>query len=248
MGLIFRPNIFKPFPQVVAAMTYRGGVREPYGFNMSSYIGDAEERVTANRRKLAEGLGFPLDRLAVQRQVHGDRAVRVGEDYRPGESDALHTDEAGRLLAVSIADCVPVLVAEPEWGVVAAIHSGWRGSAQNIAGKTVKRLKREYGLSAAGLYLWIGPSAGQCCYEVGGDVAEAFAARHSREIGGGKYLFDNRGVVLEQLIDAGADPEHIEVDIRCTICDRRFHSWRREREQSGRMFAVIGLRDEHNDG
>jgi copper oxidase (laccase) domain-containing protein len=81
----------------------------------------------------------------------------------------------------------------------------------------------------------------QCCYEVGTDVAEQFDDRYSLPLGGGKWLFDNAGVVLDQLIAAGLQPERIEMEDRCTICDPRLHSWRRDREKSGRMLALIGL-------
>ncbi|MCB0711589.1 MAG: peptidoglycan editing factor PgeF [Ignavibacteriae bacterium] len=247
MGLLIKPNIFKPYPQLVAAMSLRGGKGEAFGFNMSTAVGDREEQVLANRQHLAARLGFSLDRLAVQHQVHGDRVVYVDENYQLGDSDALYTNKTGHLLAVSVADCVPILIADPDRNVVAGVHSGWRGSVQNIVGKTLALLKDVYTLSAENLLVWVGPSAGQCCYEVGADVAGAFDSKHSRGISDGKYLFDNRGVVVEQLLAEDVLPERIEVDLRCTICDTRFQSYRRERERSGRMFAVIGVKEESLD-
>ena len=139
------------------------------------------------------------------------------------------------------------MIADRDRSVVAGVHSGWRGSVQNIVGKTLALLKDVYTLSAENLLVWVGPSAGQCCYEVGADVAGAFDSKHSRGISDGKYLFDNRGVVVEQLLAEDVLPERIEVDLRCTICDTRFQSYRRERERSGRMFAVIGVKEESLD-
>ena len=148
MGLIITPTIFKSYPELKAGMTLRGG-KEPFGLNFSYYVGDDEKRVRDNRRSLSEKLGFPLTRLAIQKQVHGDRVVYVDESYQPSQSDALITDQEGWLLGISVADCVPILLAMPEKNVLAGIHSGWRGSAQNIVGKAVTTLKVKFGVSPA---------------------------------------------------------------------------------------------------
>jgi YfiH family protein len=241
MALIHEPKIFKRFPGVRAAMTLRGTTHLPYGFNMSLTVGDDGERVRDNRARLARRLGFEPDRMATQRQVHGEEIVRVAGGYLPGESDALITDQPGWLLAISIADCVPVLIHDPDRGVVAGAHSGWRGTARNIAGKTVARLRREHRSAPEALQIYIGAAASACCYEVGEDVASAFDGRYSRPLGGGKYLFDNKGAVLDQLLASGVPAGSIELDPRCTICDPAFHSYRRDGARSGRMFAVIGM-------
>lgn len=222
-------------------MTLRGKQSLPRGLNFSHAVGDDPERVEANRRAVAEQLGFAPEQFIWQKQIHSDQIICVEPGYVPGESDALVTDRPGFLLAASIADCVPVLLYGPSKRVVAAVHSGWRGTAQNIAGKTLSFMERELNVSPQDLRVWIGPSAGQCCYEVGEEVAQGFASRHSRSLGEGKYLFDNRGAVLAQIVEAGVPSASVEVDVRCTICDDRFHSYRRDREASGRMVAMIGV-------
>jgi YfiH family protein len=241
MALIYQPRIFKPFPHVRAAMTLRGTTHLPYGFNLSLSVGDDEGRVMRNRAQLASRLGFSPERLATQRQVHGDTIAIVGEGYIPGESDALIAPEPAWLLAISTADCIPVLIYDRKNDIVAGAHSGWRGSAVNITGKLVARLRDECTSEPAWLHVYVGTSAGQCCYEVGEEVASRFDERHSRPIDGGKYLFDNRGVVLDQLLEAGVPPQQIELDSRCTICDPGYHSYRRDGRSSGRMFGVIGI-------
>ncbi len=241
MALIHEPKIFKRFPGVRAAMTLRGTTNLPYGFNMSLSVGDREERVGENRARLARRLGFAPERLAMGRQVHGDVICMVDDRYAPAESDALITAEPGWLLAISVADCIPVLLYDPVGGVVAGVHSGWRGTRSNIAGKTVARLRDDHRSAPEALQIYIGASAGGCCYEVGEDVASAFDGRYSREIGSGKYFFDNKGAVLDQILASGVPAAGIELDPRCTICDPSFHSYRRDGAASGRMFAVIGL-------
>lgn len=241
MSLIYEPRIFKRFQGVRAAMTLRGSADNPYGFNMSLSVGDDEDCVRENRRRLAVRLGFQPERLATQMQVHGDTIGMVKEGYSPCQSDALIAAEPGWLLGVSVADCIPVLMYDAGREVIAGVHSGWRGTARNISGATIARLEKEFGTRPEDLFIYAGASAGQCCYEVGEDVASAFNPHHSRVLGQGKYLFDNKGAVLEQLLEAGVPSAQIELDVRCTICDPALHSYRRDGARSGRMFGVIGL-------
>lgn len=241
MALIYHPRIFKPFPNVRAGVTLRGTTHLPYGYNMSLSVGDDPDRVRRNRAHLAERLGFSPDRLATQQQVHGDTIRIVSGGYEPEESDGLIASEPAWLLAISVADCIPVLVYDDEKKIVAGAHSGWRGTEQKIVGKLVAKLREEFDSTPSRLHVYVGVSAGQCCYEVGAEVAERFDTRHSRPFREGKFLFDNRGVVLRQLLDAGIPPRQIELDPRCTICDPNFHSYRRDGSASGRMFGAIGM-------
>lgn len=245
MALKIAPKIFREFPEVRAAMTLRGKSSHPYGFNLSPYISDEPERVAAHQCKAAEMLGFDPDRMAVQKQVHGRRIVEVDDEYIPGESDALCTSHSGWLLAISVADCVPILFYDPETRTVAGVHSGWRGTLAGIGPATIEYLASNKGIRPENIRAWIGPSAGICCYEVGADVAEQFPAEHSRPLGNDKFLFDNRGAVLAGLLGAGLREQHIEMDIRCTICDERFHSYRRDGGLSGRMYALIGMTEDN---
>jgi YfiH family protein len=241
MALIYEPRIFAKTPGVRAALSLRGTTRPPFGFNMSLSVGDDEAAVVANRERLARRLGFAPERLAMQRQVHGDVIADVAHGYAPCESDAMMTGEEGWLLAVSVADCVPVLLYDDEHRAIAGVHSGWRGTARNIVGATIARMRERYLTEASKLRVYVGAAAGQCCYEVGEDVASAFDERYSRAIGGGKYLFDNKGRVLDQVLESGVDTGLVELDPRCTICNPGFHSYRRDGAKSGRMLAVIGM-------
>lgn len=241
MALIYRPAIFRNHPRVRAALTLAGNPARPYGFNMSNGVGDDAERVRANRARLAAMLGFDVQRLAVQSQVHGTAIAEVREGYVPGESDALVTSEPGWLLTASVADCLPVLLYDERLHVVAAVHSGWRGTHARIVEKTISHLEEHYGSRPADLLVYVGAGADQCCYEVGAEFASKFDGRFLRATGDGKFLFDNKGVVLNSLLSLGVAERRIEFDERCTICDRHFHSYRRDRDRSGRMFGVIGI-------
>lgn len=247
MPRLFIPSIFRRSTSVRAAMTLRStSARDARGFNMSVAVGDDPGIVERNRQALVDRMGFERRRLALQRQVHGINAVHVEEGYVAGESDALMTDVPGWLLGASIADCVPVLVHDARNAAVAAVHSGWRGTEQNIVAATLDAMSSRYGTEAGDLRVFIGPAAGGCCYEVREDVAGKFPERYSRPYREGTWLFDTRGVVLDQVMEWGVPSNSIEVDPRCTICDASFHSFRRDAAASGRMLAVIGLQIEED--
>ena len=194
-------------------------------------------------RRLSSALGLHGIPIHWARQVHGDSAITVraaaatGEAADSGECDALATDRAGAALVVQTADCVPILLAAP--AAVGAAHAGWRGSAKNVAAAAVKALD---GLGAAPgtLRVWIGPSIGPCCYEVGGEVAAQFAGDFIRAGCGSGFRLDLRAVNVAQLEAAGVPRAAISVHPACTKCGgETFSSYRRDGERAGRMIALI---------
>ncbi len=98
------------------------------------------------------------------------------------EADGVMTDEHGVALVVQVADCVPLLMADPRTGAVAAVHAGWRGTAANIAAAAVRRLQQQYGCRPEDLVAAIGPCIGACCYQVGPEVREAFTSASDASI------------------------------------------------------------------
>jgi polyphenol oxidase len=149
---------------------------------------DNQDCVLANRKKFFEAIGAKKLRPILLRQIHSDVVyvagsadVAQGEHAPPG--DALITRERGILLAVQAADCIPILLADAKQRAVAAIHSGWRGTAQRIAEKALGRMRMEFGTRPADVIAVIGPGIGPCCYEVGPEVVGEFAAKfpNSRE-------------------------------------------------------------------
>jgi YfiH family protein len=157
------------------------------------------------------------------------------------EGDALLSDRAGVLVGVKTADCVPILLVDPSIPAVAAIHAGWRGSAENIAAAAVSELASRWTTRPGNLRAAIGPSIGVCCYEVGPEVARRFETWNSklRQAQGPVHL-DLRAINEAQLRAAGV--ANIWKSGECTFClPGRFYSFRREREKAGRMLSFIGL-------
>lgn len=225
--------------------TRDGGVSEPpYDrLNLGGAVGDDPARVAENWRRLEEETGL---RFARVRQVHGARVVRAETPCGPvEEADAVVSTVEGVAACVSIADCVPVLLADPETGAVAAVHAGWRGTLARAAAEGVLALAREAGAPASRLLAAVGPSIGPCCYEVSDDLAGQFRGA----LGDGVVrpgarprldLWRANAVVLSQ---AGLRSDRIELLARCTSCEReRFFSHRRDAGRTGRQMAFIAPR------
>ena len=228
---------------VVAALSTRhGGVSPaPLGMNISFRVGDDKQNVRENRRRFLAGLGMTEERLAIPGQVHSATVKRVERPGHVPECDGLITNVAGIVVTVTVADCLPLLLADPMSRSVAAVHAGWRGTASGIALTAVELLAREFGAHPSGLRAYLGPSARSCCYEVGEEVAALFEDRFVRREAARRYL-DLKAAVEAQLIGAGVAPENIESSPDCTISrPDLYHSYRRDGARSGRMMAVIGL-------
>jgi YfiH family protein len=163
--------------------------------------------------------------MASLKQIHSAICQRTVEAVLVGEGDALISDRVA--VSVRTADCLPVLLADERRNIVAAVHAGWRGTAARI----VQAALREMGSDPRDVIAAIGPGIGVCCYHVGEDVARQFG----RESAG---CVDLAAANFEQLRESGV--ERIDVVKACTFCDaERFHSFRRDKENAGRMISFI---------
>lgn len=243
------PTIYAGFPEIVAAASTRnGGVNGGrYGMNISLSVGDDPASVADNRKRLLEALGMREDRVAHPGQIHGDRVVVVETGGRYPDCDALITSVPGLYLAITIADCVPMLLFDPVTKTIAAVHSGWRGSAAGILTKTIGILNGRFHIRPANLYAYIGQSAGGCCYEVGDEVAALFPGEVLNQSDNKRSTLDLKKFNHMLLLRHGIPDSQIGLSTHCTICEGElFHSYRREKERSGRMMAVIGRKTDLN--
>jgi polyphenol oxidase len=236
--------------------TRLGGSSEgPYAsLNLGFSVGDARERVEENFRRLAHAAGVPAGSFVTASQTHGDRVVEAADPAqhrgagRPpppqGEADALFTDRPGVAVGVKTADCVPILIADPHTGRVAAVHSGWRGTVQRIAARAVEALAAK-GSKPARLVAAIGPAIQACCYEVSEELAARFADAFGEHVVSRAHPrphLDLSRAVRLVLQQSGVAADRIDVLPLCTACDSaRFFSHRRDRGVSGRhMSFVVG--------
>ena len=173
--------------------------------------------------------------LAFAKQIHSDRVLKVESEGAQGEGDALISDRPGLALTVRTADCLPILIADPKNRAVAAVHAGWRGVVSQIAPKAVEAMTREFGTRPGDVIVAIGPGIGPCCFEVGPEVAAQFGLS-------GRTKVDLVSTVCRQLRRNGVSPGQINASGLCSYCDSQlFESYRRDREQAGRMIAMIGV-------
>ncbi|HYS38941.1 MAG TPA: peptidoglycan editing factor PgeF [Pseudonocardiaceae bacterium] len=223
-----------------------GRSRPPYeSFNLGDRVGDDPAAVAANRHRLATEVGLPPDHVIWMEQVHGRTATIVdGPRQEPLEAtDAVVATEPGLAVAVLVADCVPVLLADPDAGVVAAVHAGRVGSRVGVLPAALAAM-RDAGARTDHIEALLGPAVCGECYEVPAamqtDVATHLPGSASRTRKGTPGL-DLRAGLWQQLADAGV--ARIGVDPRCTVEDRTLFSHRRD-GKTGRLAAITWLAPE----
>lgn len=211
---------------------------------------DLTLREPEDEQRLARALAVDSDRLLRIRQVHGRDVAVVTPGValaRGTAADAIVSTDPTRAVAVLVADCVPILIADRGQRVVAAIHAGWRGTAAGIVSATVDAI-RALGIAPADLVAAVGPSAGPCCYQVDAVVRDAFVARHTRALtwfaddGAAHWKLDLWRANVDQLVEAGLAPADVASARLCTIDhpDTCF-SYRRDGAGTGRLAAAIKL-------
>ena len=175
--------------------------------------------------------------LATLKQIHSSTCVPgEGRSGVLGEGDALLENVPGSVVAVKTADCIPVLLVDERLRAVAAVHAGWRGTVAGIVGRAIQAMGERFGTRPADLHAAIGPGIGLCCYEVGPEVAVHFGGQEKGHI-------DLPGANRSQLVDAGVTPGRIYASNLCTQCNPgEFHSFRRDKEASGRLHSFAGIR------
>lgn len=212
---------------------------------------------------VATAIGVRPDRIRLIRQVHGAAVAAArgngGQPWSPPEADAIASDDSSVAIAVRVADCAPILLADRTGVVVAAVHAGWRGTMQRVVQTAVDRLAEQFGSPPSELVAAIGPCLGPCCGEVGPEVPAAFrAAGHGAEsLDGwfspgpsGRAHLDLWRANRDQLEACGVPATQIHVAELCTKTHAAWmHSYRAHGAGAGRMVGIIRARsDERASG
>ncbi len=222
------------------------------GLNLGFRCGDNLESVRANYVLVAEDMKFPFERITAGRQTHSANIrIITEEDAGKGVSresdiqdvDGMVTNLKNLPLVVYYADCVPVILVDSDAGVVAAVHSGWRGTVAGITRNAVEIMMSRFGAHPANIKAAIGPSIGPCCFETGEEVAlqfdEKFVVKH-----GDKFKVDLWKANMDILQSCGIKEENIDVLQVCTICNSdMLYSYRVHKDSTGRMGAFIMIKD-----
>ena len=236
--------------------TRLGGVSEGcyYSMNLRSHSGDDWNNVLENFRIISDALGIERDNLVLSKQVHEDKVIDVDETNRGNgilyenkftSADALITNRKNVPIAVFSADCVPVLFLDNKNGVIAAAHSGWRGTVKRIAQKTAEKMINDYGSNPADILVAIGPSIQEDCFEVGDDVAETFINGFGADIAkkyGERYHVNMQKAIIGQLSGIGILRENIDDCGICTACNTELlYSHRKMGNERGNLGAFLEL-------
>lgn len=241
------PAIYTSFSELIAAESTRhGGISSmPYqSLNLGFNTDDTPENTAENRRLFFTALGFDPAQVASSHQCHSTNILLATQPGRFDGYDALITAVPGVVVAVSIADCVPILIYDVGKRVVAAIHAGWRGTAGGIVSKTVQTMQQEFGTWPGDCFAYVGTCIDETSFVVGPEVAEAFdtafvQAGHQPD----KFLVNLKAANARQLIDAGIPTNQIGISPYSTVLNNDdYFSHRAERGQTGRMLAIIGLK------
>jgi YfiH family protein len=223
--------------------TRQGGVSQGRfaTLNLGAAVGDDPARVEENWVRLGQATGLGFARV---RQVHGCRVVEASRAEDPREeADAVVSASRGVAACVSVADCAPILLADPRSRAVAAVHAGWRGTLAGAAAAGVRALVERHGARPGDVLAVVGPCIGPCCYEVSPDLSERFrlevgaTAAETRRAGSRVDLWRSNELLLRA---AGIGRRNLEILGKCTSCEERtFFSHRRDGGRTGRQVAFI---------
>ncbi len=222
--------------------------------NNYSFKQGVQKEVLTARRKACEQLGIQAEFLTHVYQEHGTEIWVVNLTHRGsgaltgegqvGVGDAMMTCERDIPLAILVADCIPLIFADRSERFVTIAHAGWRGTNGDIAGKTVRRIQKEYSISAKEIVVWAGPGISRCCFEVGTEVwntIEQNWGQYSECFFPDSMKIDLKQLNRLQLVQSGILNENIDISKDCTCCDERYFSFRRDGAGSGHNLAVVQL-------
>jgi len=229
--------------------TRYGGISEGprRSLNLGRGVGDPASVVRENRQRVLQAMECTGHQWVSLQQVHGKSVVEVTRHARRNiEGDGLWTQDPQAAVAVTVADCVPILIAHRSGRAVAAVHAGWRGTEARIVGEMVKRLSAA-GFKPNDLVAALGPAIGPQNFEIGAEVVASLQAAFPQadtlqivEKGKGfANLWDLNTIALEE---AGLMPSQIDVVAHCTVGSTDYFSYRREKGDTGRQCGIIACR------
>ena len=246
---------FYDTPENITAGTTLKDPNQALNGNLALHTGENPTQVVANRQTLADALQVDADQFVFANQTHSKKAYRVkaGDRGRGSLStedavddvDALYTYESDVVVGVFTADCVPVIFYDEDTGLIGAIHSGWKGTVQDIVSATFAQIKNENpDIYMGNIKVILGPSIAQKSFEVDKDVADQFKALgYADDLiqwddGHGKYLVDNQATVAEQLKRVGILADNIRLSDQDTLAMVDGFSYRLDKTP-GRHFNFI---------
>ena len=237
------PDVFESFPGIDAFFTLSnrhfskqsGGIG---GLNFGINTTDNLSIIEQNRIFLADALDLVPGSFVIAEQVHKDHIEVVEKPGYFERTDGLITQTPNLVLAIQIADCAAVFVADIENNTIGVFHAGWRGAVANIVSKGVNKMAL-LAEKPSRFVAYISPCISEKNFEVGSEVASQFPTDFVDYISYKKPHINLKSYLKAELMDAGVNEKYIEVSEECTVDDPQFYSYRRERDRAGRMLACI---------
>ncbi len=237
-------SIFAGFENVVAFTT----TKQTFNRNNPRFTGDLPSIFENNRILLADKLMIKPDQLVFPRQTHSNCVAEISgiPDDEIRETDALVTNKRGICLCIQTADCVPILLFDPENNAIAAVHAGWRGTVKRISEKAILEMAQKYGSKPENIIAAIGPSISPDIYEVGDEVVQevkksvpnSHLLLHRKN--SGKHHFNLWEANRQILMATGLHPAKIEILGECSFSEtEKYYSARKEGLETGRMVSGI---------
>ncbi len=217
--------------------------------NVAFHVNDNTESIIANHKRLAQELYYDYKSLAHMKQVHSNavKIITKKENFdAPPTCDALITNQKNIPLMVMVADCAPLLFFDTEQKTIAVAHAGRAGAFSNIIQNVIDVFVKDFHSKLENIYVSVGPSIGECCYEVGEEIAQeakALGLEYAVAKRANNYFLNIRKILQTQLLNAGVKKENIEISLLCNSCHTEdFYSYRVEKE-TGRFSGVILLNE-----
>lgn len=242
---IIRPTVFKDQKQVKAFMTLKNkslfqDERNIRGLNLRCNTQERPSIISQNREMLLRTFELDPEWIAFVDQIHGNHVKVVSSGGTYSKTDGFITRVPGLALAIQIADCAAVFIADIAANIIAAVHAGWRGAAGSVVTRAAEKMAG-FGAEMEQCKAFISPCISAQNFEVGTEVAEQFPSAFIDSEHYEKPHLNLKSFLHHQLREAGMKNENIEVHPDCTIANHQYYSYRREKDQSGRMMAVIQL-------
>ena len=194
-----------------------------------------------SRKEITRKLDYNAKDLAIPEQVHSTVVEFARFPGRHPAADGLVTTNSNILLTLKVADCVPVYLYEPRKNMIGLVHSGWRGTVGKIVPNAIQLMQKN-GAETGEIRCFLGPAIGICCYEVGVEVAHKFDDEAKMKLEDRKWKVGLHDQISLQLASSGIPEENIQTSDMCTYESQDCHSYRRDGENAGRMFAFLELK------
>ncbi len=229
---------------VTAVFTQRCGGHSSSPFsslNLGYFTGDEKKSVEQNWQTVLQQLNLGHKTLIMPKLTHGEKLVTAGTQLFAEEADAIYTQDPTKVIAVTMADCLAVLLYDSTHKTVAAIHAGWKGTCLNILGKSLQQLISWGKIVPQTTYLAFSPCLQKESLKINSEIA-ATLDQNFVQLENGHLIFDMSACNVAQALAMGILPENIIKQSGCTLTEMdKYFSYRGEGARSGRMAAIISL-------